>query len=468
MPTHLVDPIPQHSTVAVLGYGASGRAATRLLRALGKSVIVSDKAGTPDTDDPHVRFVFGTNTVEDATLAILSPGLNPEWPENRDNPALAPIWAAMHAGTLTVMSEVELGLRAFHRPYIAIGGTDGKSTTAALTHHLAKAFGYTSVLGGNSWRAFCDVAMDADPASDLAIVEISAFQLHRPHGIHPAVAITTNIAADHLDHYEDFDAYVAAKSALFENQGPGDSAILCEGDERLHVLGEALKSRGVRVGTFGNSAPDERWGGFVAGEHDGEVIVQVDDDRYYLPFDVLMIAGAHNRRNFMAAMLALLALEPRDPDVPMLLEAVATFHGLPHRVSFVRELDGVRYFNDSKATNVHAACVGIRSMVRPTVAIIGGVDKRLPLDALWPALADHAHTVIAMGELQERLAAEAPAGLRVVCADSMDDAVAQARAAARSGDAVLLAPASSSFDMFKSFEHRGDVFEACVRALVEA
>lgn len=466
--THtLVDPIPQHSTVAVLGYGASGRAATRLLRALGKTVIVSDKAGTPDIDDPQVRFFFGKNTIEDATVAIVSPGLNPEWPENRNNPALASIWAAMHAGSLLVMSEVELGVRAFGRPYIAVGGTDGKSTTAALTHHLARAFGYTCVLGGNSWRAFCDVVLDAAPDTDLAVVEMSAFQLHRPHGLRPSVAITTNIAADHLDHYAHFDDYVAAKTALFEHQGPGDTAILYGDDARLSALGNELRTRGVRVGTFNNAAPEAQWGGFAGGESDNEIIVQADDDRYYLPFDVLMIAGAHNRRNFMAAMMALLALDARDPDVPMLLEAVATFSGLPHRVSFVREVAGVRYFNDSKATNVHAACVGIRALERPTVAIIGGVDKRLSLDALWPALGERTHTVVALGELSERLASEAPEGLRVVRASSMADAVERARDAAKPGDAVLLAPASSSFDMFTSFEQRGDVFEACVRALVD-
>lgn len=458
---HLIDPLPNHQTVAVLGYGASGKAAVRLLRHFGKDVIVSDQFLTNPPALQGVRFHVGRVSVDDATAVVLSPSFNPEWPENREKPELASVYARMSEGFLEALSEVELGLRAFHRPYIAVGGTDGKSTTAALTHALAKGFGYKAVLGGNSWRAFSDVVMESADA-DLAVVEISAFQLHRPHGIHPPVAITTNLAFDHLDHYAGWEDYAAAKAAMFANQGTSDTAILYAGDPHLQRLGEELRERGVNVVYFDNQECTSAVG---AGEADGLVTVQRDGRMLQFRDTSIALPGAHNRRNVMAALLALLHVGHRRATMVELAEILANFQGLPHRICFVREHQGVRYFNDSKATNVHAACVGIASMDRPTVAIVGGVEKNLELDALWTALAPHGRAVIAMGELRERLVREAPTSLPVFAAGSMEEAVSLAAQQAHEGDAVLLAPASSSFDMFKSFEERGEVFERLVKSL---
>lgn len=462
MTTRFVDPLPAHALVAVLGYGASGRAATNLLRAMDKRVWVSDRQGAPDREDPGVVFRFGENSVGDASVAILSPGLNPEWPENANNPALAQLWARVEAGELRLMSEVELGLRAFGRPWIGIGGTDGKSTTAAMTHHLALAFGERTALGGNSWEAFSAVALEADAATTLAVAEVSAFQLHRPHGMKPKVAILTNIARDHLDHYASFDDYVRAKEALFMNQAEGDWAVLNADDPVARDLGLRLEVRGVGVAWFANG---DAQGAFAAGERGDELVLRFQGQEITAPFSALSLAGAHNRRNALAASLALTLALGRLPDADAWRARLGNFKGLPHRVAFVREHRGVRYFNDSKATNVHAACIGIHAMDRPTVAIVGGVDKRLDLAPLFEALAARTHTIVAIGELREGLRALCPSSIAFVEAESMDAAVSAAASAARSGDAVLLAPASSSFDMFKSFEHRGELFEAAVRAL---
>lgn len=461
---HLVDPLPEHTLVAVLGYGASGKAATRLLRRFGKTVIVADAMLKNPEPVEGVRFHPGSHEIGDATAVVLSPSLNPEWPENQKKASLQDIYARIQQGSLLALSEVELGLRAWNRPSIAVGGTDGKSTTAALTHALAEAFGYTAVLGGNSWRAFSDVALDAADDVNLAIVEISAFQLHQPHGIRPPVAITTNLAFDHLDHYADFDAYVRAKSALFLNQGSDDVAILNGDDLRLRELGQTLNSRGVRVAYFSNQAHDADVP-VGAGEEDGLLTIQRDGRTLLIRAQQLALAGAHNRRNVMAAVLALMHVGHRSANISELYRILSEFRGLPHRVAFVREHEGIAYYNDSKATNVHAACVGIRSMTRPTVAIIGGVDKHLALDELWEALAIRGRFVIAIGELRARIVEEIPTFLPVLAAESMPEAVELARTYAQTGDAVLLAPASSSFDMFRSFEERGDIFEAAVRAL---
>lgn len=462
----LHDPFPSHHVVGVHGYGASGRAATALLCALGKSVVVFDAhyRGTPPQID-GVRFEIGTHAPEAIGVHILSPSLNPEWPENRENPALTELYESFDTDAAQGVSEIELAIRAFDRPIIAVGGTDGKSTTAALTQALGKAFSARSMLGGNSWRALSAVVLEhVDTPVDTAVVEISAFQLHRPHAIRPRVAILTNIAADHLDHYANFQEYVDAKSAMFMHQAAGDTAILGRGDPRVDALATTLQKRGVRVLRFGNAALSADEEG--AGETDEGLAVRVGDIAFDVPLETITVLGPHNRRNVMAALLAWVARTGAAPDRDALHRALKDFKGLPHRVRFVREVDGVAYYNDSKATNVHAACVGVTSMTRPTIAIVGGVEKHLALDALWEALALRGKRVVAIGALQERLVREAPSWLVVQRADSMEQAVRVAHGAAAPGDAVLLAPSSASFDMFDSFEHRGDVFEAAVHALV--
>lgn len=462
----LTDPFPEHASAGVHGYGASGRAATKLLRVLGKKVVVADahyNQTPPEIDG--VRFQIGSHAIADVHAHVLSPSLNPEWPENQKKPELQALYQSVQQGSSTAISEIELALRAYAKPFIAIGGTDGKSTTAALTHAVGSAFGHQSVLGGNSWRALSDVVLEnIDAPVDTVVVEISAFQLHRPHQIHPNVAILTNIAADHLDHYADFGAYVDAKLAMFAHQHAGDSAILCRGDAQAEKLAETLEARGVRVLWFGNQALGAGEG---AGETDAALHFRVGDVAFDVPLDTITVLGPHNRRNVMASVLAWVALTGTAPGRDALHEALKAFHGLPHRVRYVGEVGGVAYYNDSKATNVHAACVGIASMTRPTIAIVGGVEKHLSLDALWTALAVRGRMVIAIGELQDRIAAEAPASLPVLRATSMEEAVKIAQEKADAGDAVLLAPTSSSFDMFRSFEARGDAFEAAVRALAE-
>ncbi len=448
----LNDPIPQHQRVAVFGLGASGRAACRLLTALGKSVVACDSRTGLSCDDlpDSVIVVQGRLSLEGATTVVLSPSLNPDWPENAAKNELAPVYAAWRDGSLDLWSEVELGMCAFAGNIVTVGGTDGKSTTAALCAHLARASGVDVLLGGNSWTAFSDVLLQ-NPAADLAVVEVSAFQSWAGHRMKPDAAILTNIAADHLDHYADEADYVEAKRLITANLGIGSAVVLWSGDRRLASWVDELEARGVCVVGYDGATPAPPPG--VTGTPPAWD-------------DALRVPGAHNRRNAAAAFEALRAVGVWKSEThEAMWSSLQSFGGLPHRIQFVRELDGVWWYNDSKATNVHAACVGLRAIDRPLVAIVGGVDKGLDLVPLIETLRNRAHDVLVIGELRERFCAEADGALTTHPVETLEEAITLARRLANDGDAVTLAPASSSFDMFASFGDRGDQFAAGVQAL---
>lgn len=460
----LIDPLPEHQRVVVMGLGVSGKAACRLLHHFGKSVLATDSRDSVSTDDlpAGIEVVLGSNDPGDATAAVLSPGLNPTWPENRDKPALQPLWERARAGTLQLVSEIELGVRAFPGKVLAVGGTDGKSTTAAFLAHLLRELGVPTLLGGNSWDAISSVVLEqvdvAEPAR-CAVVEISAFQLWDGHHVRPDVAILTNVALDHLDHFESFDDYVSAKRELVRHANSETTVVLNAEDERLMSWVEEIREAGANVRTFGEHAD-----------------LQVANDRLtwrdeHLPQDVSLaefpLPGLHNRRNLAAAYLAVDAIgELSDVPSAELSAAALSFRGLPHRIEFVRECGGTRFYNDSKATNVHAACVAFGAMERPVVAIIGGVDKKLALEPLIDVLLSRARETIVIGQLRERFTREAAErGLDVWHAKSLDEAVERAQELADADMDVLFSPACSSFDMFRSFEHRGAEFTRLVGAL---
>lgn len=459
------DPFPKHKTIAILGYGASGRAAARLLHRLGKRLIISD-AGSLEADAQlDAQWHPGTNEVGAARAAVLSPGLNPQWPENRSRPALKPIWERWEKGELTLVAEVDLAARTLACPWVAVGGTDGKSTTAGWTNRLFSDAGRAVVLGGNSWRALSEVAMEADSA-EVAIVEVSAFQMLRGHELRPRVIVMTNIARDHLDHYASYEDYVAAKKEIIAHAAEETTFVYNRDDEELSRWAGELQLRGVRCVSFGTSSASEGRGAEL---RDGALVfTRAAGACTTLGRARIALPGAHNARNFMAAALAFDAVFPETSDSDFLaaLERAAAYPGLPHRVEFLRERRGVRWFNDSKATNVHAACVGISAMSQGACVIVGGVEKRLDLEPLISLLAEKDATVIAIGELRDRLKCEAAERVRsLLCADSLEEAIALADAHAKAGAEVLLAPASASFDMFRSFEHRGDCFREAVMAL---
>jgi len=468
----LRDPLSAHRKVAVFGLGSAGVTAVKLLVALGKEVVASDAKApaTPHPALPGVRYTYGGNELGEATAVVLSPGLNPSWPENRDNPSLKPVWARWAAGEIEVWSEIELAAACFDGPVLSIGGTDGKSTTAALCAHLLKAWGLDACLAGNSWTPFSHYLAEGR-RPDVAVLEVSAFQLWRGHRFHAPVSILTNIAPDHLDHFEKEQDYIDAKRIVFAHQGAGDTAVLYGDDARLAGWRSELQAAGVKVLGYALGAVAEGYDGSGQLSAEGRFTVAGALPEMGSPLtSELAILGSHNHKNVLAAMLACGSLAvARDRATPeATLEALRTFGGLPHRVELVRRLRGVRYVNDSKATNVHASVAGLRSLDARLVVVTGGVDKNLDLDPILTELEQRARHVVVIGQIADRFVAEAAGRIASLeRAATMEEAVAKAAAAALEGDVVLLSPACSSFDMFRGFEHRGDVFAAAVRALPE-
>ena len=461
-------PLPHHQTIAIAGVGAAGSAAARLLAPFAERLIAVDVRPDFPKLPPEVECRPASQEISPATALVISPGFNPEWPSNRDNPALKVWWDAVRAGSLELVSEVELAARASAIPWITVGGTDGKSTTAALTHHLLRKVLPGAILGGNSWTAISDVILQ-QPDAPAAVVEVSAFQLQAGHRLRPKVAILTNIAPDHLDHYDGFEAYCQAKHHIWAHMGEGDTVVLHGVNEWLVSRVPEMRRQGIRVLAFDHRPdPQARLDAWI--EQDTQMVIQSTAGEWRLPVTAMPLPGPHNQRNALSALLALDALMPgclQRFDAEEWRAWMSTFRGLPHRIEFIRQRRGVSWFNDSKATNVHAALTGLRAMKRPYVAIVGGVDKQLDLQPLLQELRS-AHHVVVIGELTGRFLHESSGVLaEVTTAIDLADAIHQADHLCPVGGSVLLAPACSSFDMFRSFEHRGDVFRELVLTLPE-
>jgi len=442
--------------VLVVGLGRSGLAAVRLLAGAGARVIANDardeaalgdaarearEAGAELAVGGHDPALFTS-----VDRIVVSPGVP-------DNDALR---AAERAG-VPIASEIELASWFVEAPVVGITGTNGKSTVTTLVGEMCKRTGRPTFVGGNLGTPLVDVVGSAAAAAGgVIVVELSSFQLERVDRLRCRVATLLNVTDDHLDRYESFGAYAAAKGRVFAGQHGDDAAVVPDGDELCASLARAGRAP---VYAFGGLAGEVR-------ARDGRI--RDDVSGLAMPVSTLRIQGAHNVSNACAAALTarLAGVGPAD------VEAVlASFEGLPHRMVLVTELDGVRYFDDSKATNVGAAVAaidGLDAKVDRVVLVAGGVDKGGSYAALRERVARRGRAVVLIGAAAP-LIRDALAGLTIPVEDatSMDDAVARARALAARGDAVLLAPACASFDMFRSYAHRGDEFQRAVLALRE-
>lgn len=439
-------------SIFVVGAGRSGSACAVRLLAEGARVTLLDERPRQAVEEslgrslpPAAEFLQGTmpeRAARDAHLVVLSPGV----PRDR-----LPLEALRLEG-VPVWGELELGFRLFRGPVAAVTGTNGKSTVTTLLGDMAgRAFPRVFV-GGNLGTPF--VAAGAQER-DWAVVEASSFQLESIDTFRPRVALLLNLTEDHRDRYPDFASYAAAKMALFGNQGPGDVAVLNADDPE--VCSRAGDVRAERV-FFSLSRRLDR-GTFL----DGEAIVFRDgsaEERY--PRSLLRTGGLQNVENAMAAVTA-----ARRMGVPpdAVRESLAGFPGLPHRVEFVRRVRGVSYFNDSKGTNVGAVVKCLEGFSEPVVLIAGGKDKGVDFRPLREPLRRRGRTAILIGEAGDRMEREIAGAVPVRREASLDEAVQAAAACARSGDVVVLSPACSSFDMFRSFEERGDAFREAVRRL---
>lgn len=445
--------------VAVLGAGRSGAAVARLLREAGGAVYVSDASdggALPGTAAAlraeGVAVDLGSHDlarIARAGLVVVSPGIPPDAP---------PLARAREAG-VPILSEIEIALRALAGvPYVGVTGTNGKTTVTAMVAHLLRAMGVVAVEAGNIGTPLSEVARAAQRPQWMA-VELSSFQLHDTPSVAPTVAVLTNLAPDHLDRYASLEAYYADKDLLFRNAGPSSLRVVNADDPE--VLRRTETVPGVAK-TFAVS------GAVAEASYDREAQLLRLEGAPLLERARLPLLGDHNVANALCAALAVWQALPTARDAAArakLAVGLQSFQALAHRLEPVGERAGVLWVNDSKATNIGAARVAIAAMERPTVLLLGGRHKGEPYAGLLPAMRGRVTQVIAFGEAAAMVEADLGAHVPVERVESSFEAViARARSLARPGDAVLLAPACSSFDMFTNYEERGARFRALALA----
>jgi UDP-N-acetylmuramoylalanine--D-glutamate ligase len=362
-----------------------------------------------------------------------------------------------------VVGDIEIFAQALASPItpkvLAITGTNGKSTVTAMAGAMCRAAGCATAIAGNIGMPVLDAlaaAEDGTAPADVFVLELSSFQLESTLSLHPDAAAMLNLTEDHLDRYDSMADYAAAKARVFA----GDGVQVLNRDDARSM---AMARPGRTVTTFGLGASgDGRQWGVRTGVH-GPVLAR--GERELMPLAELPVAGLHNAANALAALALTDALDL--PEAP-LLDALRGFAGLPHRLQRVAELNGVTFYDDSKGTNVGASVAALTGMTRPVILIAGGDGKGQDFSPLAAAVSRRARAVVLIGRDAPLIAvALAAAGCEMLRAGSMDEAVRTAYAACQPGDAVLLSPACASYDMFRSYAHRGEAFVAAVRRIVE-
>jgi UDP-N-acetylmuramoylalanine--D-glutamate ligase len=443
--------------VAVVGLARSGRSVARLLAAHGARVYASD-AGTGDVLDKvaaeltqqKVAVEVGRHDFErlrKAVAVVASPGVPPD---------AKPLAAAREAG-VPIVSEIEAALWFLEgQKYVAITGTNGKTTTTSLTFRLFESVGHTAIAAGNIGTPLSEVALNPK-RPDWVALEVSSFQLHDSPSIAPAVAMLTNLSANHLDRYASIEEYYGDKKLLFRNAVPSSLLVTNADDPDSLALTDGVP--GSRY-LFSVREKADAW--LDRGTNMLTVLGAPIIERKELP-----LLGDHNVANALAASLAVMLADERHRSseaVARLAKGLRAFSALEHRIEPVPTKDGLTWINDSKSTNVASTLVALKGMTKPTVLLLGGKHKGEPYTELGAELKRTGRAVIAYGEaaplIEADLAGVVP--LRRV-GSSFEDVIAAARAAAKPGDVVLLSPACSSYDMFDNYEQRGRIFKDMVR-----
>jgi len=446
--------------ISVVGLARSGRAASELLARAGAPVYASD-AGTGDTVSHAASALEPLGVVVQrgghdlariaaSALVVASPGVPPDAP---------PLRAAREAG-LTIVSELEVALQFLPgQRYVAITGTNGKTTTTALAHRLFEGLGYDSVAAGNIGTPLAEVALRAE-APDWIALETSSFQLHDTPSIAPAAGVLTNLSANHLDRYASVDEYYGDKALLFRNAGSRSVWVSNADDPDSQAMVAAVAGHHLRFTTAAGAGD-----GYYDRAGDqlvvlGEPLVARGD---------LTLLGDHNVANALAAALAVMGADEshREPRARRrIADALRGFRALEHRIEPAGTFAGVDWINDSKSTNVASTLVALRGMTKPTVLLLGGRHKGEPYTALADELRRTGRAVIAYGESAQIIEGDLDGVVSVErLGSSFEEVLAHARELARPGDAVLLSPACSSYDMFDNYEQRGREFKRLAAAL---
>ena len=450
--------------VAVLGLGTSGTAVATLLSREGAKVYASD-SGTSTAVEKNAALLGALGIAVDAgrhdlerirgaSLVVASPGIPP---------TAEPLEVARSAG-LPVIGEVEVALHAIAAlQFIAVTGTNGKTTTTALAAHLLRSLGLDAVAAGNIGTPLAEVAL-REKRPDWVALEMSSFQLHDTPSIDPTVGVVTNLSADHLDRYADVGDYYADKALLFRNAQDrskwvlnGDDPLVAELHSRLPAT---VARRGERRGeSWSFSLRDPR----AAAYYDREAGTLVVLGKPLLDRTKLSLIGDHNVANALAAALAVLVASDAhqsDEARARIADGLCSFGPLPHRLELGGEYEGVQWINDSKATNVSSTLVALEGMTRPTIVLLGGRHKGEPYTSLIEPLRKIAKAVLAYGEAAELIEHDLSPHVPVErLASSFESVIERARVLAVPGDAVLLSPACSSYDMFSNSEERGSAFK---------
>lgn len=429
--------------VLVLGLGRSGRSAAAFCAEQGAEVVAADERALNDPPSlpPGVELSQGVPFPDpaDFDLVVPSPGV----PLARYADRARRVWG-----------DVELAWRALPVPVVAVTGTNGKSTTVCLIEAMLRSAGLRAAAAGNLGTPALDLL--GQPL-DVAVLEVSSFQLETVEDFRPRVAALLNVSDDHLDRHGSLDAYAAAKGRIFARQGDGDVAIGPAEAGRARRLAEASGGR-TRLFTSRGPVADGAWW------EPGAIVLAGDGRTVRFPIDSAAETPLPPRENVVAAFLASVSVGAEPAKA---LRALPDFRGLPHRLERVAERDGVTWIDDSKATNPSAAAHALTSQQSPVIWIAGGQDKALPFGPALAAAEGRVRLALLIGSAGPQLA-DALEG-RIPCerVGTLDMAVRRAAAVAESGDVVLLAPACASFDQFRGFEERGDRFRAEILALDE-
>ncbi|HYR23348.1 MAG TPA: UDP-N-acetylmuramoyl-L-alanine--D-glutamate ligase [Chthoniobacterales bacterium] len=435
-----------NQNVAVLGAGLSGAAAALLLKAEGANVTVLDSADEnkllKSTIDnlraQGIRVICGSAADQDSgkyDFVVASPGIDPA-------SALAQNFSSRK---IDIVGELELGWRSCETPVIAVTGTNGKTTTTEMLAQMLNDCGQKTIACGNIGKPLSEVAREKIKY-DVLTVEVSSFQLETIQTFHPSIALWLNFAPDHLDRYRSVAEYRAAKLRLFENQTADDVAIV----NAVESLPE-LRARKVTFSAYSNRADFRLAEGAI-----------VFENKPVLRLNQTKLRGSHNIENLMATLAAGHA---RGLAFEKMVPPLCAYEPRPHRCEFVRQIGGVDYINDSKATNLDAVEKALLAQSKPVVLIAGGKDKGFTFEPLRKLVKEKVRSTILIGEMADRIARDWDGAVKTELANSLADAVERARATAKSGEVVLFSPGTSSFDMFKSYADRGDQFRALVQAL---
>ena len=439
--------------ILVVGLAKTGVACARFLAARGARVTVTDMRGESALTEQLAQLAdfeikrelryHDCHTFQTSDLVVLSPGV----PQN-----LPQLIMAQEAG-VEIISEIELASRFIHAPLVAITGTNGKTTTTTIIGEIFKQNGFKTFVGGNIGNPLIEL-VDSEETAERVVAEISSFQLEWITGFRPTVAVLLNLSEDHLDRYSSYEEYVNAKLRIFENQTSADFAVINADDALIMEHSGALKAR-----LFPFSRKKELEEGIFL--RNGDIVWRHDGREECLSRNGFRLQGVHNLENIMAALACALLLGCRSGES---LECVRNFEPLHHRMEFVREINGVNWYEDSKATNVGSVEKALESFTDITL-IAGGMDKGGSYAPLAALVKERVRHLILIGEAADRMQDELGELTDTYRAASLEDAVALAAKISTPGGTVLMSPACSSFDMFRDYEERAQRFIEAVKAL---